>query len=152
MPAPPTSTHAGYDDFRIVRDALLSKPAPSDRRSGRVVPFTLFTAPELAHVGLRERDAAVLGLKVRVAKLPMGAFLRTRTHGEMEGFAKTLVGEDDRILGFTALGSGSGELLPVVQLAMKAGLKYTDIADMIITHPTLGEGLVHLYETVPVHG
>lgn len=147
----PLFTHIGYDDYRIVRDALLSpsKPAPSNRRSGRQVPFTLFTAPELAHIGIREKEAAVAGLKVRVARLPMAAFLKTRTLDQTEGFAKVLVGEDDQILGFTALGSGAGELLPVVQLAMKAGLKYTYIVDMIISHPTLGEGLVHLFEDVP---
>lgn len=147
----PLFTHIGYDDFRIVRDALLSpsKPAPANRRSGRQVPFTLFTAPELAHVGMREREAPAGGVKVRVARMPMAAFLKTRTLGQTEGFAKALVGEDDQILGFTALGSGAGELLPVVQLAMKAGLKYTHIADMIVSHPTLGEGLMNLFEDVP---
>lgn len=147
----PFFTHIGYDDFRIVRDTLLSpsKPVPANRRSGRQVPFTLFTSPELAHVGMREREAAEAGVKVRVARMPMAAFLKTRTLGHTAGFAKTLVGENDEIFGFTALGDGVGELLPVVQLAMRTGLKYTDIADLIISHPTLGEGLMHLFEEVP---
>lgn len=147
----PLFTHIGYDDFRIVRDQLLSrsKPMPSNRRSGRQIPFTLFTSPELAHVGMRENEATAAGMDVRVARMPMAAFLKARTIGQTEGFAKALIGENDEILGFTALGTGAGELLPVVQLAMKAGLKYTAIADMIVAHPTLGEGLMHLFENVP---
>jgi pyruvate/2-oxoglutarate dehydrogenase complex dihydrolipoamide dehydrogenase (E3) component len=75
--------------------------------------------------------------------------LKTRTLGETTGFAKALIAEDDTIVGFTALGIGAGELLPVVQLAMKRGLPYTDISEMVITHPTLSEGLVFLFSGVP---
>lgn len=145
----PHFTHVAFDDFRIVTDVLMGKPTIPHRRSGRQVPFTLFTTPELAHVGLREHEASSLGLKFRIAKLPMGGFLKTRTIGETTGFAKALIAEDDTILGFTALGVGAGELLPVVQLCMKKGLPYTDISEMVITHPTLSEGLVFLFSGVP---
>ena len=145
----PHFTHIAFDDFRIVRDSLLGMPIPSNRALGRQFPFTLFTSPELAHVGLREHEAVSLGLKFRTAELPMAGFLKTRTLGETTGFAKTLIGEDDTILGFTALGIGAGELLPVVQLAMKRSLPYTDIAELVITHPTLNEGLVYLFSAVP---
>ena len=145
----PNFTHVAFDDFRIVRDVLLGKPAIEKRKSGRQVPFTLFTTPELAHVGLREHEALNRGIKFRTSKLPMNQFLKTRTLGETLGFAKVLIAEDDTILGFTALGVGAGELLPVVQLAMKRGLPYTDIAEMVITHPTLSEGLVFLFSGVP---
>ena len=145
----PHFTHVAFDDFRIVTDVLLHKPIPPNRKSSRQVPFTLFTTPELAHVGLREHEASNLGIKFRTAKLPMGGFLKTRTLGETTGFAKALIAEDDTIVGFTALGIGAGELLPVVQLAMKRGLPYTDISEMVITHPTLSEGLVFLFSGVP---
>jgi pyruvate/2-oxoglutarate dehydrogenase complex dihydrolipoamide dehydrogenase (E3) component len=114
------------------------------------VPFTLFTDPEFAHVGLREHEAKEKDIQYRLAKLPMGAFLKTRTLGASEGFAKVLVAKDsDVILGFSAIGPGAGELLPVIQLAMKKGLPYSDIADLVITHPTLSEGLVALLSSVP---
>ena len=145
----PQFTHVAFDDFRIVRDVILGKPTIKGRSTDRQVPFTLYTSPELAHVGLREREAISKGIKFRMTKLPMAAFLKTRTLGETSGFAKALIAEDDTILGFTALGSGAGELLPVVQLAMKKGLPYTDIAELVITHPTLGEGLVSLFSAVP---
>jgi pyruvate/2-oxoglutarate dehydrogenase complex dihydrolipoamide dehydrogenase (E3) component len=148
----PNFTHVAFDDFRIVRDVLLGKKAIDKRKSGRQVPFTLFTTPELAHVGLREHEALSRGIKFRTSKLPMNQFLKTRTLGETSGLAKVLIAEDDTILGFTALGVGAGELLPVVQLAMKRGLPYTDIAEMVITHPTLSEGLVFLFSSVPAKG
>jgi len=148
----PNFTHVAFDDFRIVRDVLLGKTAIDKRKSGRQVPFTLFTTPELAHVGLREHEALSRGIKFRTSKLPMNQFLKTRTLGETSGLAKVLIAEDDTILGFTALGVGAGELLPVVQLAMKRGLPYTDIAEMVITHPTLSEGLVFLFSSVPAKG
>jgi pyruvate/2-oxoglutarate dehydrogenase complex dihydrolipoamide dehydrogenase (E3) component len=136
----PNFTHIAFDDFRIVRDILMGKPTIETRKTSRQVPFTLFTTPELAHVGLREHEAVGRGIKFRLAKLPMMGFLKTRTLGETKGFAKALIADDDTILGFTALGVGAGELLPVVQLAMKRGLPYTDITELVITHPTLNEG------------
>ncbi|MCJ1338406.1 hypothetical protein MMC09_003694 [Bachmanniomyces sp. S44760] len=143
----PHFTHIAFDDFRIVRDFLEGHHRST---TGRQVPYTLFTSPELAHIGLNETEAQRNGVPYRLAKLPMKAFLRTRTMDETEGFAKALIGaENDIILGFTALGVSSGELLPVVQMAMKAGLPYTSIRDLVITHPTICEGLVYLFSAVP---
>lgn len=145
----PHFTHIAFDDFRIVRDTIVGKELPAARRSGRQVPFTLFTDPEFAHIGLREHEAKKQGIQYRLAKLPMAAFLRTRTIGETAGFAKALISEDDMILGFTAVGAGVGELLPVVQLAMRNELPYTSISELVVTHPTLSEGLVYLFMAVP---
>ena len=142
----PHFTHIAYDDFRIVRDFLAGHHRST---TGRQVPYTLFTSPELAHIGLNEAEAQRNGVPYRLAKLPMKAFLRTRTMDETEGFAKALISvENDTILGFTALGVSAGELLPVVQLAMKAQLPYTSVRDLVITHPTLCEGLVYLFSAV----
>ena len=145
----PNFTHIAYDDFRIVSSILLGQPQRPNRKSSRQVPFTLYTTPELAHVGLREHEAVSQGLKFRLAKMPMAGFLKTRTLGNTAGFAKALIADDDTITGFTALGLGAGELLPVVQLAMKKGLSYKDVRDLVITHPTLSEGLVGLFSSVP---
>ncbi len=75
--------------------------------------------------------------------------LRARTLSETRGFIKALISENDRILGFTAFGTGVGELLPVVQLAMSADLPYTAIRSLIVSHPTISEGLVSLLTAVP---
>ncbi|KAF2738602.1 FAD/NAD(P)-binding domain-containing protein [Polyplosphaeria fusca] len=146
----PHFTHMGFDDFRIVRD-FLNNAQPLRSSKDRQVPYTLYTSPELAHVGLHEHEAQKLGVKYRLAKLPMAAFLRSRTmDAASKGFAKALVSAtDDTILGFTALGPRAGEMLPVVQLAMSAGLPYISLSGLIVTHPTMCEGLVSLFGAVP---
>jgi pyruvate/2-oxoglutarate dehydrogenase complex dihydrolipoamide dehydrogenase (E3) component len=142
----PHFTHIAFDDYRIVQRTLRGERHTT---TGRQVPYVLFTDPELAHIGLRETDARRQGVHYRLAKLPMAAVLRTQTLGETQGLLKALIDDDDRILGFTALGVGAGELLAPVQLAMSVGLPYTSLRDLIITHPTLTEGLVYLFSSVP---
>jgi pyruvate/2-oxoglutarate dehydrogenase complex dihydrolipoamide dehydrogenase (E3) component len=142
----PHFTHIAFDDYRIVHRTLKGEKRET---TGRQVPYTLFTDPELAHIGLHEDDARRQGVSYRWLKLPMAAVLRTQTLGETGGFLKALIGADDRILGFTALGVGAGELLAPVQLAMSAGLPYTALRDLIVTHPTLTEGLVYLFSSKP---
>jgi pyruvate/2-oxoglutarate dehydrogenase complex dihydrolipoamide dehydrogenase (E3) component len=78
------------------------------------------------------------------------AVYRARTLTETRGFLKALMDtESDRILGFTALGAEAGEIIAVVQVAMLAGLPYTALRDAIFTHPTMVEGLIPLFSTVP---
>jgi pyruvate/2-oxoglutarate dehydrogenase complex dihydrolipoamide dehydrogenase (E3) component len=145
----PHFTHIGFDDFRVVRD-FLNSTTPVRSTASRQVPHTLYTSPELAHVGLSEDEALKKGIAYRLAKLSMAAFLRTRTMDATSGFAKALVSATgDTILGFTALGPRAGELLPVVQLAMANGLPYTSLTELIVTHPTMNEGLVSLFGSVP---
>ncbi len=118
--------------------------------TGRQVPFCLFTDPELARVGLSEREARDRGVGYRLAKVPMEAVLRARTLSETRGFLKALIEEEgDRILGFTALGAEAGEVMAAVQVAMLAGLPYTALRDAILTHPTMAEGLAALFSSVP---
>jgi pyruvate/2-oxoglutarate dehydrogenase complex dihydrolipoamide dehydrogenase (E3) component len=110
----------------------------------------MFIDPELGRVGLSETQARQQGVEVRVAKLAMGSVLRARTLGETRGFLKALVdAHSDRVLGFTMLGSGAGEVIAVVQTAMLAGLPYTAVRDAIFTHPTMAEGLNVLFTNVP---
>jgi pyruvate/2-oxoglutarate dehydrogenase complex dihydrolipoamide dehydrogenase (E3) component len=141
----PAFTHMAFEDFRIVRDNL-----GGGKRSttGRQVPFCLFIEPELARVGLNEVDAKRQGVAYRLTEIPVSSILRTRATGETRGKLKALIGEDDRILGFTAFGPGAGEMLPPVQLAMRTGLPYHAIAELVIAHPTYAEGLVSLFSNV----
>jgi pyruvate/2-oxoglutarate dehydrogenase complex dihydrolipoamide dehydrogenase (E3) component len=143
----PYFTHIGEDDFRVV----LSNLTGGDRvTTGRQVPFCLFTDPELARVGLSEREARDRGVGYRVAKVPMEAVFRAQTVSETRGFLKALIEErGDRILGFTALGAEAGEVMAVVQVAMLAGLPYTALRDAVLTHPTMAEGLAALFASVP---
>lgn len=143
----PQFTHVALDDFRIVRDNL----AGGERTThGRLVPYCMFIDPELGRVGLSETQARRQGVEVRVATLPMASVLRAKTLRETRGFMKVLIDvHSDRILGFTMLGSGAGEVIAVVQTAMLAGLPYTALRDAIFTHPTMAEGLNVLFTNVP---
>jgi pyruvate/2-oxoglutarate dehydrogenase complex dihydrolipoamide dehydrogenase (E3) component len=143
----PQFTHVSEDDFGVIRDNLAGgKRTTRDR----LIPFCLFTDPQMARVGLNEAEARRQGVAVRVAKLPMGAVLRTRTTGETRGFMKALLDtRTDRILGFTMFGPEAGEVMAVVQTAMLAGLPYTGLRDAILAHPTMAEGLKALFSEVP---
>lgn len=146
----PYFTHIAFDDFRVVRDNLTGVQHVT---TDRLVPFCLFTDPELARVGLSEKEAQQRGVRYRQFKIPMISVLRTRTLSETRGFLKALVEVDgDRILGFTAFGAGAGEVMAVVQVAMAAGLPYTVLRDAILTHPTIAEGLVALFTSTPTMG
>jgi len=143
----PMFTHVAHDDFRIVRDNLAGRPRST---RGRLVPFCVFTDPQLARVGIDEATARRRGTAVRVARLPMARVLRARAIGELRGFMKALVdAASDRILGFTMLGAEAGEVVSVVQTAMLAGLPYTALRDAILAHPTMAEGLGVLLANVP---
>jgi pyruvate/2-oxoglutarate dehydrogenase complex dihydrolipoamide dehydrogenase (E3) component len=134
----PKFTHVAFDDFRVVRDNLAGKPRST---RGRLIPYCVFTDPELGHVGLDETTAMRQGIPVRVARLPMTSVLRAIAIGETRGFMKMLVDDRDRILGFTMLGAEAADVVSVVQTAMLAGQPYTALRDTIFAHPTMSEGL-----------
>ena len=144
----PHFTHVAFDDFRVVRDNLNGKNRTT---TDRLIPFCIFTDPELARIGLNETEAKKAGIDYRVVKVPMAAVLRTRTLSETKGFLKALIGaETDEIVGFTAIGTQAGELMSVVQTAMIGKLPYTALRDAIFAHPTMAEGLTVLFAAAPI--
>jgi pyruvate/2-oxoglutarate dehydrogenase complex dihydrolipoamide dehydrogenase (E3) component len=143
----PHFTHMAYDDHRIV----VNNMGGSNRvTTGRQVPFCMFTDPELARIGLNETEAKARRIPYRLAKIPMAMDLRAITLSETRGFMKALIDtKTDRILGFTVFGVGGGEIMSSVQIAMLGDLPYTALLDAILTHPTLIEGLLFLFASVP---
>ena len=141
----PQFTHVSVDDFRVVRDSLTGgNHVTTDRQ----IPYTLFTDPELARIGLTEKEANAKRIAYRLFKLPIERVLRAHTLSETRGFLKALVGaNDDLILGFTAFAVDAGEIMASVQTAMMAGLPYTALRDAIWAHPTLVEGLSPLFSS-----
>ncbi len=138
----PKFTHVGEDDCRIVLDNLAGG---SRTTRSRLIPYCLFTDPELAHVGLSESEARAGNISYRIARMPMANVFRARTLSETRGFSKVLIGDDDRILGFTAFGVEASELMVGMQTAMLGHLPYTVLRDAIWTHPTAAEGLSGLF-------
>lgn len=142
----PQFTHVGEDDARVI----LSNLAGGNRTTrDRLIPYCLFTDPELAHVGLTETEARFRKVAYRLIKVPMKSVLRTRTLSETRGLAKALIGADDRILGFTVFGAEGSEMMAVVQTAMVAKLPYTAVRDIIFAHPTTAEGLNSMFANTP---
>jgi pyruvate/2-oxoglutarate dehydrogenase complex dihydrolipoamide dehydrogenase (E3) component len=141
----PFFTHVAFDDYRIVRDNLAGK---LHSKSGRLIPSCLFTDPELAHIGLTETAAKAQNIGYRLAKMPAANILRTHTTSETRGFLKVLIGDDDRILGFTAFCADASEPLAAVQTAMLARAPFTLLRDAIYPHPTFAEGLNGLFAAV----
>lgn len=143
----PQFTHISEDDFRVVRDNLLGG---NHVTTGRLVPFCLFTDPEFARVGLSEKEAKAKGVPYRLFKAPMTTVLRARSLMETRGFLKCLVARDsDQVLGFAALGVGAGEIMGCIQIAMLARMPYTALREAAFAHPTIPEGLIALFSTVP---
>lgn len=143
----PHFTHISNDDFRIIRDNL---DGGSRSTRDRFTPSCMFTDPPLARVGLSEGEAHAQGIAVRIGRLPMSNVARTQATDETQGFMKVLVGADDRILGFTMIGSEAGEVMAVMQTAMLSGLSYQRLRDAVIAHLTVAEGLGPLLWSVEV--
>ncbi|MBV9105068.1 MAG: mercuric reductase [Verrucomicrobia bacterium] len=145
----PQFTHASLDDFRIVRDNVFGNGSRS--RSDRYVPSTLFTEPELAHIGLTEKEAMARGLEFQVLQVPITPLTvpRAKTTGQMEGLMKATVEKSTRrILGCTILAAEAGEMIGTVQAVMIAEMPATVLRDAVLSHPTMVEGFNALFAAV----
>lgn len=143
----PQFTHISVDDFRVVHDGIMGGNRVT---TGRLVPFCMFTDPELARIGLSETEARAQGIAYRLFTVPMEAVLRAHTLLETRGFMKALVDPDsERILGFTMFGVDAGEVITAVQTAMAGRLPYTIFRHGVLVHPTMGEGLIALFSSEP---
>lgn len=140
----PAFTHISYDDFRILRANLLENKSASTK--DRLVPYTLFTDPQLGRIGLTESEARAQGRNIRVAKLPMTSVARALEVDETRGFMKAVAdAETNQILGAAVLGIEGGEVMSVLETAMMGRLPYTALRDATYAHPTLAESLNNLF-------
>ncbi len=144
MTGGPAFTHISYDDYRILKANLLE--GANRTIEGRLVPYTLFTDPQLGRVGLSEDQATKLGIPYRLYRLPMTRVARAIEMNQTRGFVKALVDPgSDRILGAAALGVEGGEIMSMIELAMLGGLRASQLANGVFAHPTLSELLNNLF-------
>lgn len=131
-------THVAEYQARLLVGNILF---PFRRRADyRVVPWTTFTDPEVAHVGLTEAEAREkYGATVRVYRHSFGDVDRAVAEGEPLGFVKVVCGSKGRILGAHILGPQAGDLLQPLVLAMKQGMAIGTISQTIHAYPTLVE-------------
>jgi pyruvate/2-oxoglutarate dehydrogenase complex dihydrolipoamide dehydrogenase (E3) component len=136
----PQFTHVSWDDHRVLFDVLEGKPARA--RSDRLVPYTVFTDPQVAGVGLSEKAARARGLSVEVASLPFGSIARAIETDETAGLVKVVLDpQSERLLGASVVGVDAGELIHVFSVLMQAKATARAIVDGEFVHPTFGEGL-----------
>jgi probable pyridine nucleotide-disulfide oxidoreductase len=142
----PQFTHASWNDFRILRANLDDGDAAT---RGRLVPYAVFITPELARVGSTETQARAQGHRVAVGKIGVSAIPRGKTLHDTTGTWKAVVDADtDLILGAALLGHNAGEVISTLQMAMLGGLRYQQVRDAVLTHPTMGEGLNLLFDAL----
>jgi pyruvate/2-oxoglutarate dehydrogenase complex dihydrolipoamide dehydrogenase (E3) component len=143
----PAFTHISYDDFRIIRTNLLEGGSASV--ADRLVPYTMFTDPQLGRIGSSEQEARDQGRNVLIAKIPMSYVTRAIEMDETRGFMKAVIdAETNRILGCAVLGIEGGEIMAMIEIAMMGDLPYTALRDAVFAHPTLAESLNSLFSTV----
>lgn len=109
----------------------------------KVVPSAIFTTPEIASVGLSEKEAKEKGIDVKVGKFPFAALGRSLANGNSEGFCK-IIGDakTDDLLGVHIVGPDAGNLIAEATLAIEMGASVEDLALTIHTHPTYPEALM----------
>jgi pyruvate/2-oxoglutarate dehydrogenase complex dihydrolipoamide dehydrogenase (E3) component len=143
----PAFTHISYDDFRILKTNLLDQGHLTTR--DRLVPYVLFTDPQLGRIGLSETEARALGLNFRVAKIPMDYVARAIEKDRTRGFMKAIVDVNTKqILGAAVLGLEGGEIMSMLEIAMMGKLPYTVLRDAVFAHPTLAEALNTLFTSL----
>jgi pyruvate/2-oxoglutarate dehydrogenase complex dihydrolipoamide dehydrogenase (E3) component len=119
----PAFTHISYDDFRILRSRLIEGKKVSIE--GRMVPYVLFMDPQVARVGLSEKDAQAQKLNYLVAKIPMTYVARAIELDRTRGFVKALVDANtQQILGAAVIGVEGGEVMAMLEIAMLGKLPY----------------------------
>jgi pyruvate/2-oxoglutarate dehydrogenase complex dihydrolipoamide dehydrogenase (E3) component len=138
----PQFTHTSWDDHRILYDLVINRGTGSRTRADRLVPYTVFTDPQVARVGLSEREAKQRGVSYEVATMPFGHIARAIELDERAGILKVLIDpETERVLGAAIVGLEAGELIHVFVALMRAGAPARSLVDAEMVHPTLAEGL-----------
>ena len=139
----PQFTHTAWDDHRILFDLLLGRSRRG--RKGRHIPYTAFTDPQVAGVGLTEREAREQGIAYELATMPFGEIARAVEIDEKAGTMKVLLDpKTERVLGAAIVGSEAGELIHVFVTLMQSGSPARAIVDAEFVHPTFAEGVQSL--------
>lgn len=138
----PQFTYISLDDSRIVLDQLVGEGnrATTDRVA---IPRTLFMTPPLANVGLTEKEARAAGYRIKVASQPVAEIIampRAYVVHETRGVMKFVIDlATDEILGAALLSVDAQELINLVALAMRTGVKAGELRDAVYTHPSSSE-------------
>ncbi len=145
--ATPQLAHVAVKEGFAAVDAIFGQPS-AVRYSA--VPRCVYTHPEVASVGVTERELEEKGLKCSVGRFDFMGIGKAKASGKTEGFAKVLVDENDRIIGAAIVGAGATEMLQTLTLAVDLGLTAKAVGDCIFPHPTMSEVVMEALHDV--HG
>ena len=110
------------------------------RHGSLVVPWCTYTSPEIAHVGMYEKDAQAKGHETHVITIAMDEVDRAILDGESEGFLRLILKKGtDRILGATLVAEHAGDMIGELVLAITQGIGLGKIGGTIHPYPTQGE-------------
>jgi len=144
----PQFTHVAWDDHRILFEILGGNRARG--RGGRHIPYTAFTDPQVAGVGLNEREAKERGVAFELATMPFGHVARAIEVDETAGILKLLIDpKTERIVGATIVGTEAGELIHTYIALMQANASVRAVVDAQMVHPAFGEGLQSVAMRLP---
>ena len=135
----PMLAHKAVHEGHVAAEAAAGMKSHFD---ARVIPSVAYTDPEIAWVGLTEDEAKKRGAKTGVARFPWSASGRAIANARDEGFTKILFdAESHRVLGGAIVGTGAGDLISELALAVEMGADATDVGKTIHPHPTLSESV-----------
>ena len=119
-------------------------PSPVDYST---IPSCIYTSPEVASVGMTEKEATASGIAVRSGKFPLTASGKATAAGERDGFVKLIFNaEDDTLLGAHMVGMNVTEMIAESALAKRLGVTAEILATTIHPHPTISEALAEAAE------
>ena len=135
----PMLAHKATHEARVAAEVVAGMKSHFD---ARVIPSVAYTDPEIAWVGVTEREAKEKGLKIGVGKFPWAASGRAIGIDRTEGFTKLLFDEEThRVVGAGIVGPHAGDLISELALAIEMGAEAADISLTIHPHPTLSESV-----------
>jgi dihydrolipoamide dehydrogenase len=140
----PLLAHKASHEGRVAAEHISGEKTAYEPKA---IPGIVFTEPELAWVGLTEKEAKEQDRKVVVTKFPWSASGRATTLGENIGLTKLIIDpETERLLGAGFAGKGAGSLVPEATLAIEMGAVAKDLELTIHPHPTLSETIMEAAE------
>jgi dihydrolipoamide dehydrogenase len=135
----PMLAHKATHEAKVAAEVVAGLKSHFD---ARVIPSVAYTDPEIAWVGVTEREAKEKGLKIGVGKFPWAASGRAIGIDRTEGFTKLLFDEEThRVVGGAIVGPHAGDLISEIALAIEMGAEAADIGLTIHPHPTLSESV-----------
>jgi dihydrolipoamide dehydrogenase len=140
----PEFTHISYNDYIIIYNNLFGKGNESTKN--RLVPYTMFTDPQLGRIGINEDEAKKKNINYKAVKLPMNYVARAIETNETTGLMKAIIDMDSKqILGAAVIGEQGGEMMSMLEIAMMGNITYDVLRNAVFAHPLYAESLNNLF-------